>query len=145
MYRTMDDAPVTEFSVQRVKVKRQRGDSPDGTKGTTHADYVALRRAVPVSQPVPAAFKWIARLPAEVRPLNLLRQYPRIANNLALNWPDRNAFRHYLYDLLVDKRGGRKGFPQPVLQELLALREWFEHVDFVQGRRMPPGGGRPAK
>jgi hypothetical protein len=135
----MDDAPVTEFSVQRVKVKRKREDSLPGGKSPAQVDYVALRRAVPVSQPVPAAFKWIARLPRGARPRNLLRQYPRIANNLALSWPDRKAFRHCLYDLLVDKRGGRKGFPQPVLQELLALREYFEQVDFVRGARMPPG------
>jgi hypothetical protein len=142
MYRTMDDAPVTEFSVQRVKVRRHSGDSPEVAKSASHADYLALRRAVPVAQPVPAAFKWIARLPKEVRPLKLLREYPRIANHLALCWPDRKAFRHYLYDLLVDKRGGRKGFPQPVLKDLLTLREWFEQVDFVQAVRMPPGGGR---
>jgi hypothetical protein len=137
-YRTFDDAPVTEFSVQRVKVKRSADEGSPAAKNRAQVDYVALRRAVPVSQPVPAAFKWIARLPGEVRPLNLLREYPRIANNLALSWPDRRAFRQCLYDLLVDKRGGRKGFPQPVLQELLALREFFEQVDFVRGTRAPP-------
>jgi hypothetical protein len=129
----MDEGPVTEFSVQRVEIKRSRKESP--TTPTTKLDYVALRRAVPVTQPVPAAFKWIARLPQEVRPLNLLRQYPRIANNLALHWPDANAFRHCLYDLLIDKRGGRQGFPQPVLQDLLQLREYVDHLEFVRGAR----------
>jgi hypothetical protein len=137
VYRTIDDAPTTEFSVQRVKVRRKRDDGSGDAKSTSHVDYVALRRAVPVSQPVPAAFKWIARLPKQTRPLNLLRHYPRIANNLALSWGDRKAFRQCLYDLLVDKRGGRKGFPEPVLQELLALREFFEQVDFVRGVRTP--------
>lgn len=136
MYRTIDDGPVTEFSVQRVKIKRNR--KPPELTGQVRSDYLALRRAVPVTQPVPAAFKWIARLPKDVRPINLLKQYPRVANNLALSWPDPRAFRHCLYDLLVDKRGGRQGFPQPVLQDLLRLREHFEQLEFVRGARTPP-------
>ena len=136
MYRTIDDGPVTEFSVQRVKIKRKRKQAEP--TGQVRSDYLALRRAVPVTQPVPAAFKWIARLPKEVRPLNLLKQYPRVANNLALSWSDPRVFRHSLYDLLVDKRGGRQGFPQAVLQDLLRLREYFEHLEFVRDARTSP-------
>lgn len=131
-YDTLDDGPTTQFSVYRVKVKRARTDGKALSERGNAVDYIKLRRAVPVTQPVPAAFKWIARLPKSVQPLNLLRQYPRVANNLALNWPDRKAFRHCLYDLLVDKRGGRQGFPAPVLQELLRLREWFDASDLAR-------------
>jgi hypothetical protein len=28
--------------------------------------------------------------------------------------------------LLIDRRGNRKGFPQAIVAELLALRAWFE-------------------
>jgi hypothetical protein len=143
MYRTMDEGPVTEFSVQRVKITRQRRES--NVAVGAKADHVALRRAVPVSQPVPAAFKWIARLPKEVRPLNLLKQYPRVANNLALSSREPKAFRQCLYDLLIDKRGGRKGFPQPVLHELLRLREYVEHLEFVRGVRRPVAAPTTAK
>ena len=84
--------------------------------------------AAPANQPFPATFKWIAALPREVRPLELLKQYPRIANMLAQAWHDPSAFREYMFDLLIDRRGGRQGFPQAVRSELLRLRTYFDHI-----------------
>jgi hypothetical protein len=67
---------------------------------------------------------WLLRLPAEVRPQHLSTQFPRIANALAEASPDRVQFRAALDALLSDKRKGRQGFPAPVHQELLALRDF---------------------
>lgn len=136
----MDDAPVTDFMIQHVKVKRTRGSGKDGVKPATEADYHLQRKAAPVLHPLPMTFKWVARLPRDVRPVNLLRQYPRVANTLAVVWRDRKAFRECLYDLLMDKRGGRQGFPKPVLNELLRLRQHFEEIDAVPaaGSFLPP-------
>jgi len=88
-----------------------------------------VRKAVPNNQPFPATFKWIASLPREIRPLALLQQFPRIANLLAQSWHDPAAFREYMFDLLIDRRGSRKGFPRDVRSELLRLRAYFDHID----------------
>jgi len=51
-----------------------------------------------------------------------LRVYPRIANRLALACNDPQAIRDVLNDVLIDRRGGRRGFPPSVLSELLKFR-----------------------
>jgi hypothetical protein len=56
----------------------------------------------------------------------VLRHYPRIANVLALSWNDPASVREYLFDLLIDRRGGREGFPEDVRAELLVLRAYLE-------------------
>jgi hypothetical protein len=124
VYRTLDEGPVSEFSTQRVALKRKRASD----SGAPHAsaDEKHKRKAAPISEPLPVTFRWIARLPREVQPLELLRQFPRVANALATSWADRDAFRACLYNLLIDGRGNRKGFPQEIVAELLALRAWLE-------------------
>ena len=87
-----------------------------------------LRRAQPLNQAVPATCRWIAQLPADIQPLSLLREFPRIANVLARAWPDAASFAAQIESLLHDRRGGRRGFPRDVQSELLMLR------DFIEGR-----------
>jgi hypothetical protein len=65
---------------------------------------------------------WAQALPRHARADNLVRLYARIANKLALLWPDPEACSAYFDDLLIDRRGGRKGFPPEVGKELVALR-----------------------
>ena len=125
-YSTFDEGPVSEFSVQRVHVTRKERRATDAHQPRQSVDYRHLRKANPSNEPLPITFKWIAKLPPDVRPLALLRQYPRVANSLAMSWRDPAAFRECLYDLLVDKRGNRQGFPKDALADLLALRDYFE-------------------
>ena len=66
---------------------------------------------------------WFESLPLRPRPEQLCARYPRVANRLALCWAERELTDRLFDDLLVDKRGGRKGFPPPVLAELRLLRE----------------------
>lgn len=68
------------------------------------------------------AVDWLQKFSAEDRPSNLCAMYPRVANRLALCWPDPVLRQHLLEGLLVDKRGKRQGFPAPVAQELIRLR-----------------------
>jgi len=94
------------------------------------------RRVQPLNQQLPATAKWLASIPTEIQPLALAQKFPRIANNLARLWQDRVALHDYLDDLVVDRRGGRQGFPPEVHSELLVLR------DYCQGRysgATPPG------
>jgi hypothetical protein len=66
---------------------------------------------------------WAGNLPPGLRPDELLQRYPRVANRLALCWSDVTLTSHLFNGLLVDTRGGRKGFPAPVLAELIRLRQ----------------------
>ena len=67
--------------------------------------------------------QWAASLDAVAAPYRLMAQYPRIANRIANAWNDGQACLIILDELLVDRRGGRKGFPEAVRGELLRLRQ----------------------
>lgn len=126
IYRTIDDGPITDFSVQRVKPRRVRYQTFGAADPRLVASYEHLRKAQPACEPLSDTFRWMARLPRGVRPLELLRQFPRVANALAVSWREPSEFRACLYDLLIDKRGNRKGFPKEVIAELLALRAYVD-------------------
>jgi hypothetical protein len=72
-----------------------------------------------------AALQWILKLPPHVQPRHLQVRYPRIANRLAAEWDHVAACEVYLESLLTDKRGGRKGFPLAVAQEIAGLRDYY--------------------
>jgi hypothetical protein len=67
------------------------------------------------------AEEWRDRLLPRLQTRALCERYPRLANRIALCWCDRKLTRRLLDQLLQDRRGGRKGFPAPVLAELVAL------------------------
>jgi hypothetical protein len=71
---------------------------------------------------------WMAKLPQDVRPVNLARRFPRIANSIAELWPRSARCEEYLFTLVVDLRGDRTGFPPEVAQELTALRCHFNEL-----------------
>ena len=60
------------------------------------------------------------------RPLELCNAYPRVANRIAQCWDDLAVTEAVLDDLLVDHRGGRKGFPAQIAVELLRLQSFHE-------------------
>jgi hypothetical protein len=102
------------------------GDTYERTPLASFSEPWYKRRLQPLNQQLPATEKWAAGLPVEVRPLALLQRFPRIANALARLWQDNIGLRLYLDDLLVDRRGGRRGFPPQIHNELLILREYHE-------------------
>ena len=70
---------------------------------------------------------WLAQMPETLRPPELVRSFPRIANNLSRLWGQPKDCATYLASLLTDTRNGtRKGFPQGVAAELVALRRQME-------------------
>lgn len=97
----------------------------------TDLDWEALRNSLwePVRRPgrvedrvlLRDTQQWLGSLPRGVRPVALPQKYARIANELARLWHDEAALHDYLEDLLVDRRGGRQGFPALVQEELRAL------------------------
>jgi hypothetical protein len=69
----------------------------------SHRLVIALHRA---GQPIPT----------------LARRFPHIVNRLSAGWAAPMDVVDVLDELLVDRRGGRRGFPADALAELLALR-----------------------
>lgn len=119
--------PKIELRARRSSGVRQGSSPPSGAPDTGPAkvDWSVLRRQTPLARLLPATSRWADALPRDVVPHALLARYPRIANQLCRDWGQPDG-HDYLYALLVDQRGGRRGFPQEVLDELLRLRE---HAD----------------
>ena len=145
VYRKLDEGVPSEIHVNDLSRRRPTLTLPEAPRvaQTAENDSRFMRKAAPANEPFAATFKWIASLPRHVRPLALLQQFPRIANSLARAWTDPTAFRAYMFDLLIDRRGGRKGFPENVRTELLTLRAYFDDAHpLVPTVRREEGDGR---
>ena len=85
------------------------------------------RRSLPTDRALTGrAIDWLLSLPPTLRPQQLSRQFPRIANALAEVWHEPVQCHAALDKLLGDGRKGRKGFPAAVRDELVALRNWTQ-------------------
>src|SRR6266478_6311611 len=86
----------------------------------TVSDWQALRRAINVKESLlrERTFKWLATLPAHVRPMVTARQYARIVNRIGDLWSHCEFTRLHFQSLLIDRRPGREGFPSVVRHEL---------------------------
>ncbi|GMV46733.1 MAG: hypothetical protein AMXMBFR66_21310 [Pseudomonadota bacterium] len=82
------------------------------------------------------ARRWLRQLPPRRRPLRLCVAHPRVANRIAWCWADMGLSEQVLEDLLVDRRGGRRGFAPAIVRELRRLREYN-----AQHRREPRSEG----
>ena len=102
-------------------VQEERPDEPDWT---------SQRKAAPFNKLLGSTVRWADALPPEVRPRALMDKYPRLANMAAASWEIEKAFRDCLDLLLVDRRGGRKGFPPEVIAEFEGLRNYRFHGVF---------------
>jgi hypothetical protein len=71
---------------------------------------------------------WMSGLPVEVRPIELARAIPRIANSIAELWRRVAPCAEYLDTLVVDQRGGRQGFPPEIARELTLLRSYYAEL-----------------
>lgn len=89
-------------------------------------DVIARRRPQPPEVLLTDTIKWLASLPSDVRPTVLPIQFVRIANALARIWSDHRRCLEYLEDLLIDRRGGRQGFPFEVALEIAGLKDYYE-------------------
>jgi len=86
-----------------------------------------LRKGSPIEALLPIGRRWLEELPPEMRPARLVEQFPRIVNLIAMQWADAAACPAYFEELLVDRRGGRQGFPADVRNEIVRLRDrWFD-------------------
>ena len=67
------------------------------------------------------AMDWVISLPAGLRPHATCEHFPRVINAVAGAWADTNYSVQVLDHMINDSRGGRRGFPAAVQQELGAL------------------------
>ena len=63
-------------------------------------------------------------LPAGVPVTALALDFPHVLNRIATLWSDADAFEAYMWDLLLDDRAEREGFPFAVEDELNALQAY---------------------
>jgi hypothetical protein len=105
------------------------GRSPSGEPGDVPEDWSPVRKARPADYLLPASERWMEHLPHDVRPLALATRYPRIVNLVARQWSDRGACPAFFEELLIDRRGGRQGFPADVQHDLSKLRNYWYSQD----------------
>ena len=96
---------------------KTRSDEVKGWSGER-----APERIEPVFE---ATARWMDSLPGHLRPVALARGYPRIANKLGELWKRPARGDEYFQQLLIDRRGGRKGFPPAVAMELTKLASHY--------------------
>ena len=109
--QVLDDAVKPVVNISRPAVDWAKRRKPGASTGAE-----TLRTAT---------LQWILKLPEHVQPRHLQLRYPRIANRLAADWEHVEACETYLDSLITDKRGGRKGFPLSVAQEIAGLRDYY--------------------
>ncbi len=68
----------------------------------------------------------IAKLPSDLSVIHLYADFPHVLNKIALAWGHHSDFYRLMDDLLIDKRGGRTGFPFKTALELSRLAEHYE-------------------
>ena len=71
---------------------------------------------------------WMSELPAAVCPRQLALRYARIVNRLCKVWNEPARCERLLDDLMIDRRGTRKGFPLVVANELATLRDHYDKL-----------------
>jgi len=96
------------------------------TRETPHSDATALRRRQPHETLNEETVRWLAALPEELGLVRLPAEYARIANELARRWAMPGDCLRYLDELVLDRRGSRRGFPLDVAIELSHLKSYYE-------------------
>ena len=105
-----------------------RADPTPGAVSDDETTWAGRRKARPVEVLLPATQRWLDSLPPEIRPRALTEQFPRVANLFAGNWSNPNDCVDFISSLLVDRRGGRRGFPGDVLQDIQNLRLYYARL-----------------
>ena len=89
-------------------------------------DWRQMRRSLPPSRLYAQTSEWMNTLAQSIRPAELCRQYPRIANDLCALWEFSKMWERYVTDLLsVDTRKPvRRGLPGSIPHELIKLAKY---------------------
>jgi hypothetical protein len=91
---------------------------PEGSIEFELTDFDDARRAL-----TGETMDWLIKLPPALRPQVTCEQFPRVANAVAHSWDNLEFSVQVIDHMINDYRGGRRGFPPAVLQELKILHE----------------------
>jgi hypothetical protein len=121
-----------DFEPVSIEAARASIDQiPEGMAAMLSNEYWQKVRRAPLATDralTGRAMEWVARLPAEVRPLATCDRYARIVNTLAAAWDSATSRGECLEHLLNDRRRGRRGFPPDVERELAALNRYARYL-----------------
>ena len=121
------------FEFEKVSAEEARWARDGEPANPDAAKWTDKRTRAPEEPLLNVTRTWLASLPPHVRPMELTRQFPRIANRLRHLWKQVARCEEYLDALLVDRRGTRNGFPSKISEELEALREYHASL-YPRGR-----------
>jgi hypothetical protein len=65
--------------------------------------------------------EWLRQIPRWLHPTQLCRYHPRLANRIAQRWTDAPQVARLLSDLMIDRRGQRRGFAPRINEEIERL------------------------
>jgi hypothetical protein len=93
---------------------------------------MAINIIAPKAPPAPT-------LPSELKPdFSLIQEhFPKIGEKISLMW-GTVGLQDYLSKTIFDERGGRQGFPMPVVSALMRLYEY--HSSLIPA--VPPTAGQ---
>jgi hypothetical protein len=119
---TKNGAGIEQFAYEKVSVEEAKSARSGGGSRAAPGISSRSRRYSPPEPLQDVTVEWLAQLPKRLRPQELARQFPRIANKLCGLWADPVRCNGYLTELLMDTRDGtREGFPMVVAAEIAAL------------------------
>ena len=72
------------------------------------------------------AISILATLPTNLKPILLTIDYPHVMNRIAELWMRPIQLDRYFEELAIDGRGGRRGFPLAIANEISNLREHYQ-------------------
>ncbi|HJV51158.1 MAG TPA: hypothetical protein VJ652_06860 [Noviherbaspirillum sp.] len=123
----MDHIPFAKVSIEEAKATLQTGGTQARVLPQVRTRWETRRAPQQeFEQDLDTqTFKWLATLPKESRPSSLAVKFPRIVNRLAKVWKRPLQCEHYLDDLMIDRRGGRQGFPSDVAADIAKLKVHF--------------------
>jgi len=104
-----------------AQARRRSAEAAARPSATSRAPVNAAPDAL-----LPATSAWLRALPMRLKPLQLCNAYPRVANRIAFAWHDPTLVDGVFNELLLDNRGGRKGFPPGIAAEILRLHAYHE-------------------
>jgi hypothetical protein len=89
-------------------------------------DWRQMRRPLPPSRLYGQTAEWMNTLAEPIRPVELCRRYPRIANDLCALWEFSKMWERYVTDLMsLDTRElPRQGLPGNIPHELIKLTKY---------------------
>lgn len=98
-------------------------DTPTSSPPSSESTHTHDNAPVALSD---SAISVLATLPIGMKPILLSIDFPHIVNKIAELWRRPMLLDRYFEELAIDGRGGRRGFPLAIANEITNLREHYQ-------------------